>query len=491
LKKPAEPYKAPPLAVSLVPVAVLMAAIAVVVRKFGSDSLNGASQVALLISAAVAAAISVLFYRTGWRRLENAIVDNVRSVTTGIIILLLIGAVAGTWMTSGIVPTFICYGLKIISPRFFLLSTCLICAVVSLITGSSWTTVATVGVALLGVGRAQGFETGWIAGAIISGAYFGDKISPLSDTTVMASSVVGVPLFTHVKYMLVTTVPSLVVALAVFGVAGFSHTVTDTAEIARLSNALSDTFDINGWLMIVPLLTCVMIAFRLPSMVTLFCSAVAAAVAMLVFQPQILPQIVEGGDAVKAFFVSICGYTSVSLGLPEFNDLVATRGMAGMMNTVWLIVCAMCFGGVMIGSGMLGSIVDSLTRRVRSAAGSVAATVGLGIFCNTCTADQYLSIILTGKMMRSVYERNGLEGRLLSRATEDSATVTSVLVPWNTCGMTQSTVLGIATLTYLPYCIFNLVSPLMSILIAATGYKIKHLRPDTAAKTVQDPKNGA
>ncbi len=478
-------FRRPSALLSAVPLAVLVGLLALVIRCFGADAISGGSQVALLSAASVCVIIAVFFCGCDWRRLEDAILDNIHTSASSIVILLLIGAIAGTWMVSGVVPTMICYGLKVLHPSVFLVATCAICAMVSIITGSSWTTIATIGVALMGIGRAQGFCDGWIAGAIISGAYFGDKVSMLSDTTVLASSTVKVPIFTHIKYMMYTTVPSFVIALAVFAVAGFVYSPSEV-QIAEVTDALRSTFRINGWLMLIPLLTGLLIVRKLPALVTLFVSCVMACIALVVFQPHILAEIAgaEHLDFISGFkgvMMSCYGPTAVDTGSPELDGLVSTRGMAGMLNTIWLVVCAMCFGGVMTGSGMLASITDIFLRCVRRVGSVVASTVGAGIFFNVCTADQYISIILTGNLFRDLYRKNGLEARLLSRSVEDSATVCSVLIPWNSCGMTQATVLGVSTFTYLPYCIFNLVSPLMSVAVSAIGYKIvRAVCPSTA-----------
>ena len=469
-------FRQPAAWVSAIPMVVLVAMLALVIKCFGSDAIMGGSQVALLSAASVCVMIAIGVYGCSWSRLEEAILDNIHTSASSIIILLLIGAIAGTWMVSGVVPTLIYYGLKVLHPSIFLVATCAICALVSLITGSSWTTIATIGVALMGIGRALGFEEGWIAGAIISGAYFGDKVSMLSDTTVLASSTVKVPIFTHINYMMRTTIPSFIVALVVFAVAGVLYPHADTNHAMAVAEALEQTFNISAWLLLVPVFTGVLIARKLPAIVTLFVSCVMACVALVVAQPAVLAEIagVESLDFMSGFkgVLSSCyGATAVDTGSAELNDLVATRGMAGMLETIWLIVCAMCFGGVMTGSGMLASITDiCLVRRASSA---VASTVGAGLFFNICTADQYISIILTGNLFRDLYRKRGFEPRLLSRSVEDSATVTSVLIPWNSCGMTQATVLGVSTFTYLPYCIFNLVSPLMSILVTSLFYKVK------------------
>ncbi len=473
-----EKTKIPAPLIAIIPLVVLVALLAMVIPIFGSDALMGGSQVSLLVASAVCVALAMGLYNYKWSVLEEGMAKNIKKVTPAIIILLLIGAISGTWMLSGVVPTLISYGLHILSPRFFLASCCIICAIVSVITGSSWTTIATIGVALLGIGKAMGFDTGWIAGAIISGAYFGDKISPLSDTTVLASSTTGTKLFTHIRYMLVTTVPSIVITLVIFMVAGLTMSHTDSAQSALFADTLAQKFNLSPWLLLVPLITGILIVVKLPTIITLFISSVVAGICILIFQPHVLLQIAQSdtldfATGFKALMTSVFGSTALSTGHPEIDALVATRGMRGMMDTIWLIICAMCFGGVMSASHMISSITNLFVRFVHKPKSAVCSTVGAGLFFNACTADQYLSIILTGNLFKDLYHNRGLESRLLSRTVEDSVTVTSVLIPWNSCGMTQATVLGVGTLTYLPYCFFNLLSPLMSILVAITGFKIK------------------
>lgn len=473
-----ETPKTPAPWLSLVPLVVLTSLLYGVIRCFGGDAIDGGSQIALLSAASVCAMISIGIYRCRWAVLEEAIVDNIRASASAIIILLLIGAIAGSWMVSGVVPTMIYYGLKILHPAFFLVATCLICAGVALMTGSSWTTIATIGVALMGIGRAMGFPEGWIAGAIISGAYFGDKLSLLSDTTVLASSTVGVEVFAHIRYMLYTTVPSMLIALTVFAIAGLSLDHGTESHTQLYADTLRATFRITPWLLAVPVATGVLIARKLPALVTLFAAVVLACAAMLLAQPELVAKVagVEELDFLARFkgvLMTCFGPTALETGNPQLNELVSTRGMAGMLNTVWLIVCAMCFGGAMTGSGMLRSLTDIFLRVVRRTFSAVASTVGAGLFFNLCTADQYISIILSGRLFKELYAARGLEARLLSRSVEDSATVCSVLIPWNSCGMTQATVLGVSTFVYMPYCIFNIVSPLMSLLVAAIGWKIR------------------
>ena len=469
---------------SLVPMMVLVVMLALVIKVFGADAIEGGSQISLLLASSVAAFIAVVVCRTPWSKLENAIVENIRTSASAIIILLLIGAIAGTWMLSGVVPTLMYYGLQIIHPKVFLAVACLICAVVAVLTGSSWTTIATIGVALMGIGEAYGFSEGWVAGAIISGAYFGDKVSALSDTTVLASSTVRVPLFEHIKYMSITTMPSFVIALIVFAIVSLTYSSDTMSQVAELSRVLKNSFNLSAWLILVPVITMILIVRRLPALVTLFISVVMACIAMAIAQPEIVREI--GGEGAFSTFRAIMNACSTSTALDTgnatINELVATSGMKGMLNTIWLVLCAMCFGGVMSGSGMLTAITQLFAKFAYRTVSVVSSTLATGLFANLLTADQYISIIITGNTFRGLYEKRGLEGRLLSRSVEDAATVTSVLVPWNSCGMTQSTVLGVATLTYLPYCLFNLISPCMSLLVAMIGYKIVRKPQETEAE---------
>ena len=467
----------------MLPFLFLVAALSVVIYVFGSDALSGASQVALLFAAGFTVVLAMALYRIPWKVFEDSILDNITSVGTSIVILLLIGAVSGSWMISGVVPTMIYYGMKVIFPDIFLFASCIISALIAVMTGSSWTTIATVGVALVGIGTAQGYEPGWIAGAIISGAYFGDKVSPLSDTTVLASSSAGTPLFSHIRYMMVTTVPSFIITLIIFLVVSLMHNEPSAAIAADFSNDLRSSFNISPWLLLVPVLTAVLIIRKVSAIATLFIAAVIAGVAAILFQPHILESIANTAaldhasslsfiEGFKGLSITYYGATAIDTGNEALNSLVSTRGMTGMLNTVFLIIAASCFGGVLVGSGMLQTLTDALVRFVKRRVTMVASTVGTGIFANMITGDQYLSIILTSSLYKKLYQERGYESKLLSRSVEDSATVVSVLIPWNSCGMTQATVLKVATLEYLPYCFFNILSPLMSIFIAAIGFKI-------------------
>ena len=474
-----EKKKTGSILIALIPVLVLIGLLALDISIFGSDAILGASQVSLLVATGICVWLSMWLYKTPWSAFEEAIRSNVGDVTNAIVILLLIGALSGAWTVSGIVPTFIYYGLKIISPKIFLLSACVICALVSVMVGSSWTTIATIGVALMGIGKAEGFSDGLIAGAIISGAYFGDKISPLSDTTVMASSINRVPLFSHIRYLMVTTVPSMVITLIIFTVLGLSRDGAPAAQVEEYALALDRTFNLTPWLLVVPGVTAWMIARKRPALIVLAVSTVLASLAAAVFQPALVEEIgakVAEGSRVRIFFAgtveSIYNTVSLSTGNPEVDALVSPRGMLGMLNTIYLIICGMCFGGCMRASGMLREISRLILPLTRSRFGLVSSTVLSGTALNGIVSDQYLSIILTSDIFRDTYDREGYERLLLSRSVEDSATVTSPLFPWSSCGMTQSTILHVPTITYLPYCFFNWISPLMSITIAALGYKI-------------------
>ena len=470
---------------AFIPFIILIILITWCIAVFGNATLDGASQVSLLIASAVSVLIGYSTKRLRWEILEQEMSNKISSCTPAIIILLLIGAIGGTWMVSGIVPTMIYYGMQVLRPEIFLVSSSVLCALVSLMIGSSWTTIATIGLALMGIGKAHGFDEGWIAGSIITGAYFGDKLSPLSDTTVLASSVSGTPLFTHIRYMTYTTVPTFTISLTIFLIAGLTIDVSGHGNVAEFMDGLQNTFTISPWLLLVPVLTGVMIARRWPSMVVLFLAIVLAVIVALLVQPQLVRQISGGsGNELLAYYKSmmqVCyGATNIETGVPMLNELVHTNGMSGMMPTIWLIICAQTFGATVTATGQLSDLMHIVLRFAKSTASLVASTVGTALFCNIAMADQYLAIILSSSMFKDTYRERGYEPRLLSRSCEDGATVTSVLVPWNTCGLTQSTVLGVATLTYLPYCFFNLLSPIVSIFVAAIGWKIHRTRPHSA-----------
>lgn len=457
--------RTPSLTISLIPIALLLTALLSIIIFEGADAINSYSSLALLGASVIALGLTGASRCLNRRDLRNGAITAARQILPAVPLLALIGLVATTWMLSGLVPAFIHYGLKFLNPTFFLVITCTVCALVSVLTGSSWTTIATMGVAFIGIGTAMGYSPGWVAGAIISGAYFGDKISPLSDTTVVASSSCGVELFSHIRYLLVTTLPSLIIALGVFATAGF---VTDAGQAVARDSALpqlmTETFNISPWLFLIPAITVTLIVLRVKTVLTLAVSATLGLIAMFVFQPQITADL----DIFRALWAD----TTFSTPSAAFNDLVSTSGFMGMMPTIELVLSAMVFGAVLIGTGMLATISGAFVRRLRRSTSIVGATVGSGLCLNACTADQYLSIIVGANIYRDVYRRFSLEPRLLSRTLEDSISVTSVLIPWNSCGVTQSAVLGVPTLVYLPYCVFNWLSPLMSLFIVATGYRI-------------------
>ncbi len=465
---------------ALIPLIFLIGFLSLNVYFFGDDTLSGANQIALLLSAAIA---SVIAYFNGynWSRIKAGIIKNIGAAMPAMLILLLIGSLAGTWMISGVVPTMIYYGLQILHPKIFLFATVIISSLVSLATGSSWSTVATIGVALLGIGLALGFSSGLIAGAIISGAYFGDKISPLSDTTNLAPAMAGTDLFTHIRYMLITTVPSLIITLIIFLIIGFNVDLpTYKSNIDNVQNVLLNNFNISPWLFIVPVVLIIIIVKKVPPLPALLAGTLLGVIFAIIFQPHIIEQISGVSDNYfKASYITslkaMYGEVAVVTKNDIVNNLLKTGGMAGMLNTIWLIISAMVFGGVMEASGMLRAITNVIISKAKSAVSLVSTTVGTCLFFNITASDQYISIVVPGRMFKDVYKEKGFAPELLSRTLEDSGTVTSVLIPWNTCGATQAKVLGVPTLTYLPFAFFNIISPVMSIIIASIGFKIRRL----------------
>jgi Na+:H+ antiporter, NhaC family len=465
--------KEPTVILALLPIVFLIGLLAMNIKIFGTDGLSGSNQLVLVLSSAFAAAIAVYSLKIRWEYLLDGMVKSISSAMSSILILMLIGALAGTWLLSGIVPAMIYYGLQVLSPGIFLLAACFVCGVVSIATGSSWTTVATVGVALLGIGKALGFGEGVIAGAIISGAYFGDKMSPLSDTTNLAPAMAGTDLFTHIRHMAKTTVPSMTITLIIFGVMGlYADGDGSVNQVKEISAVILEQFNITGWLFIVPLVVLVLILKKVAAVPALLIGALLGGVFAVIFQPEVVKMIasVPGESfsfaylSFKGVMMAMYGEISIVTSNDVVNELLATRGMAGMMNTIWLIVCAMAFGGIMEESGMLRVLAEAVIRKVHSVGSLIASTAATCVFFNVTTSDQYLAILVPGRMYANVYKKRGLKPENLSRTLEDSATVTSVLVPWNTCGATQATVLGVATLTFAPYCFFNIISPFMTVL---------------------------
>lgn len=472
--------KKPGLLLSLVPVLTLIALLMIGVSIFGDELTGGPSQIAIFGAAVVTCLIGLYALKVPWSEFEDKVGSNLKSTSAAVIILLSIGALTATWMLSGIVPTMIWYGLKLIHPRIFIVLTFLLCAIVSLLAGSSWTTVGTIGVALYGAGSFIGIPSGWLAGAIISGAYLGDKVSPLSDTTNLSASIAGVNLYTHVRYTLLTTLPALVICLLVYGIAGFMLPVSSDVEISQQLGALRETFHISPWYLLVPCLTIMMILMKVPALVTLFLSALAGGILAFFVQPQIIDQIVGADvEGLRRFFGSLMKMMSASVSIetgdPLISRLASTSGMAGMVNTVWIIIAVMLFGGCLSACGMVERITQAIISRVRRNGGLVTATVLSCVFCNLTLSDQFMAILLPGSMFRDTYKRFGLAPEVLSRTLEDSATVSSVLIPWNTCAVVQSSVLGVATMAYFPFAIFCFITPLIAVTYAVFNIKIHKL----------------
>jgi len=465
---------------ALLPIIVLIVLLAYNVFLYGDNSLGGANQLALLFAATTASMIGVKF-GSKWNTILNGVSKSISSTTPSLIILLLIGALAGTWLLSGIVPAMIYYGLQILNPKIFLFATAVITAIVSLATGSSWSTIATIGIALLGIGQALGLPIGLIGGAIISGAYFGDKMSPLSDTTNLAPAMVGTDLFTHIRYMMYTTIPSFAITLIIFLVIGVTYITSGEQDINELLLAISNSFNVSGWLFLVPILVIALIIKKTPAIPALLTGTLLGGIFAVIFQPEVVMSITNAdtlnfSSAYMAVINAMGSDIAINTDNEMINNLLSTSGMAGMLNTIWLIICAMIFGGVMESAGLLRRVAEPIIKYAESTGSLIATTVGTCVFFNITASDQYLSIVVPGRMFTDTYKEKGLAPENLSRTLEDSGTVTSVLVPWNTCGATQSAILGVATFAYLPFCFFNLISPLMTIAYGYFGIKIKKLK---------------
>ena len=468
-----------PYFLSLLPILVLIALLAYNVFLYGDDSLEGANQLSLLFAAATASMVGVKF-GSKWSTILKGISKSISSTTPALVILLLIGALAGTWLLSGIIPAMIYYGLQILNPKIFLFATAVITAIVSLATGSSWSTIATIGIALLGIGQVLGLPTGMIGGAIISGAYFGDKMSPLSDTTNLAPAMAGTDLFTHIRYMMYTTIPSFAITLIIFLIIGFTFITSGEQDVSELLSAISNSFSVSGWLFLAPVLVIILIIKKAPAIPALLAGTLLGGIFAIIFQPEIIKLVVESdvlnfSTAYMAIINAMGSDIAITTNNEMINKLLSTSGMAGMLNTIWLIICAMTFGGVMEATGLLRRVAEPIIKYAESTGSLILTTAGTCVFFNITASDQYLSIVVPGRMFANTYKEKGLAPENLSRTLEDSGTVTSVLVPWNTCGATQSAVLGVATFAYLPYCFFNIISPFMTIAYGYLGIKIKKL----------------
>lgn len=469
-----------PLGIALLPVLVLVLLLSVNVGIYGDDALSGSNQFILLLGGAVAALIGFR-QNISYKEMLTQVAENLKSVTGAILILLFVGALAGTWLLSGIIPAMIYYGLQLLHPTYFLAACIIICALISVATGSSWTTSATVGIALIGIGKAMGLPVGMIAGAVISGAYFGDKMSPLSDTTNLAPAMAGGELFTHIRYMALTTVPTISVTLLVFLIIGFTQQPEAVVQTDSLLIAIKERFTINPLLFLAPVVVIIMIAKKTPPLVALLIGTLLGLLFALIFQQPLLTllsnqEVVSWAGTYKVIMDAITVSTTIETSNPLLNDLFQSGGMAGMLGTIWLIICAMVFGGIMDAIGALQTISGALLKWAKSTFQLFASTVASCLAINITASDQYLSIVVPGKMFDKAYKNRGLAPENLSRTLEDSGTVTSVLVPWNTCGAYQSGVLGVSVAEYFVFAIFNWLSPFTTLLYAAIGYKIKQLK---------------
>ena len=464
---------------ALTPVFALVIMLFFNVYVYGDDALSGSNQFVLLLGATVAAIVGFL-NKVTYKTMLEEVAENIKSTAGAILILLMVGALAGTWLISGIIPTMIYYGLQILNPTIFLAACVVICAVISIATGSSWTTSATVGIALIGIGETLGISLGMTAGAVLSGAYFGDKMSPLSDTTNLAPAMAGAELFDHIKYMTYTTVPTIIITLIVFIIIGLGIDTTGIADISDKLVSIKEAFNITPWLFVVPVMVIFLIVKKTPPLIALLAGTILAGIAALIFQPDIVMKI-SGAEKLdfmtgyKGVMNAITVDTSVETSSAELNDLFSSGGMKGMLGTIWLIICAMVFGGVMDAIGALAKISSAILKLFDSVFGLFASTVFSCITLNATASDQYLAIVVPGKMYAKAYRDKGLAPENLSRTLEDSGTVTSVLIPWNTCGAYQSGVLGVSVSEYFVYAIFNWLSPFMTLTFAAFNIKIKQL----------------
>ncbi|AEE18188.1 transporter (NhaC family) [Dokdonia sp. Hel_I_63] len=470
---------------ALIPIIVLVAMLAFNVYVFGDDALSGSNQFILIIGAAVAAIVGY-FNKVGYETMVEEVSQNLKSTTGAILILLMVGALAGTWLVSGIIPTMIYYGLQILNPTIFLPACVIICAVISIATGSSWTTSATVGIALIGIAEALGISLGMTAGAVLSGAYFGDKLSPMSDTTNLAPAMSGTDLFTHIRYMTLTTVPTIVVTLIVFIILGLTLDTSGPTDTSAILSDIRTSFNITPWLFTVPVLVIFLIIKKTPPLIALLVGTILAALAALIFQPDVIISVSGGNElnftnGYKGVLNAITVDTSVATDNTILKDLFSSGGMAGMLGTIWLIICAMVFGGIMDAIGALATISKALLKLFSTTFGLFASTVASCLALNLTASDQYLAIVVPGKMYSKAFQDKGLAPENLSRTLEDSGTVTSVLVPWNTCGAYQSGVLGVSVYDYFVYAIFNWLSPFMTLLFAAFNIKIRQLKDARSA----------
>ena len=446
---------------------------------YDADPLAGSSQFILILSGAFAAMIGNL-YNVSYKDVVNSISNSIKSVTPALIILLWVGALAGTWMISGIIPSMVYYGLKILDPNIFLPACIIICSIISVATGSSWTTSATVGIALVGIGKALEIPAGMVGGAVIAGAYFGDKLSPLSDTTNLAAAVSKVDLFKHIKYLTYTTIPSISITLIVFIILGINQSSNGVTDNSFLINTIENTFNISLVLFIVPIIVLIMIVKKTPPIKALTVGTLLGALFAILFQPQIINELSDSSNnsiitSYKVLIDTITSNVSITTESEILNELFSTGGMIGMLNTIFLVMATMIFGGSMDAIGAIKSISKALLNLADNIFKLFASTVASCLALNLTASDQYLSIVVSGKMFEKAFEDKGLAPENLSRTLEDSATVTSALIPWNSCGAYHSSVLGVSVGEYFIYAIFNWISPFMTLIYAALRIKIRTL----------------
>ncbi len=458
---------------ALIPVVALMLMLAYNIFLANGELLGAYSNQYILLLGGVVAAVVGLLNKVNLKTMLIEIIENFKSIFVPVIILFLVGALAGTWLVSGIIPAMVYYGLQVLNPTIFLPASVIIAAIISIATGSSWTTSATVGIALVGIGTALGIPTGMIAGAVISGAYFGDKMSPLSDTTNLAPAMAGTDLFTHIRYMSITTVPTILVTLTVFTIISLNIEATGKADLSELLNTIDKTFQISPYLFIVPLVVIALILVKTKPLIALGAGVILAAIFAVIFQSEVLNSV--SSSNFQAIINAIFMDTEIATENEKLNKLFSSGGMKGMLWTIFLIICAMVFGGIMDGIGALSRITNALLKIASSVFGLFVSTVISCLGLNTIASDQYLAIVIPGKMFKKAFENKGLAPENLSRSLEDSGTVTSVLIPWNTCGAYQSTVLGVGVTEYFVFAIFNWLSPFMTLTFAAFNIKIKQL----------------
>jgi NhaC family Na+:H+ antiporter len=474
-----ENTKEPGVLLCLTPFIILIGLLVINILIYKDEATSGPNQLALMFSGGVATFIAVFVLKHPYKKIEDGIVHCLGLALQASLILLLVGSLIGLWIMSGVVPTMVFYGLKLINPTVFLPVACLVCSIVSLSSGSSWSTTGTVGVSLIAVGEALGIPQGMVAGAIISGAYFGDKMSPLSDTTNLAPAMAGTDLFTHIRHMMYTSVPAIVLALIGFTILGFFQGGTggDLAQIDSVITTLESSFNITPVLFLVPIIVMAMVSKRVPAIPAIFIGVLLGAVGVVIFQQDMLHRVLGENYSFKAIYseivtVAASGFKATT-GNEMLDSLISRGGMSSMLSTIWLITCAMTLGGAMDASGMLDKIANSILKSVTTAGGLVGATLASCFFLNMTASDQYIAIVVPGRMFKKMYEKFNLHPKNLSRALEDSGTVTSVLIPWNSGGAYNSGVLGVATLTYLPYCFFNILSPIISLFLATVGWTIE------------------